>query len=299
MGILHGRDLFSPRWITAQITDESNRLWFVPIRHTLGNWFLAKLDNAYFVFEIDSRAIRTYYASGVRTLRFLFYDVSSAQPLRPDQLVKLREFLSENKIKKVDQNMLRVLRGLKKAEKVNTESHDLTLLIEQLQEKKDRENTEEELLVFLKELDNKQISAPVEPISTFLDNDLKTTKASFLGNLFTQYRSLDNIHRVVTNRPQSGKLSWVKMGVIIMAIMGVATFAYIAQEEGWLDPGALNLDLGLTPTLGGLTQDDPQYWFNQYGDPATLAILVENGTVNKDDLPKEVWDIVREIDVKN
>jgi len=292
MGIMNGRDLFAPKWITAQITDHSNRLWFVPIKHTIGNWFLAKIDRSLYVFEIDARAIRTYYATGVRTLRFLFYDVSSCQPLQPDQVDYLRRFMDENKIAKVDGTMVKLLRSLKRVETPTTTAHDLTALLEQLQ-KMDQNTETASLITFLSELDNTQVSAPVEPVSSFLDNELITTKPSFLGNLFTQYRALDAVHQKVTNKTAGGGMSWLKLGIVFMMIMAVAVFAYIGTEEGWFDFESLDLGLGgaFAPTTGSDDQSDPGYWTSRYS-PQQLIEMVNNGTLYEDDLPKEIQDIL-------
>jgi len=298
IGILNGRDLFSPKWITAQISDSAGRLWFVPIKFSIGNWFIAKIDRSLYVFEIDSRAIRTYYATGVRTLRFLFYDISNCQPLQTEQIDYLRRFLEKNHIQKVDNRILTLLRNLKSTETAATESHDLTQLFETL-EKEPLTADLSALLTFLSELDNMQISAPVEPISTFLDDELMTTKPSFLGNLFTLHEGVVDVRRQVFNRPQSGRVSWLKMGMIIMVIMSIAVFAYIGTEEGWFDLDSLDLGIGgleLAPSTSAEDPSDPNYWFKRYS-PEELATLVDNGTITKDELPNEVWDLVKTVEV--
>jgi len=158
------------------------------------------------------------------------------------------------------------------------------------------QNTETaSLITFLSELDNTQVSAPVEPVSSFLDNELITTKPSFLGNLFTQYRALDAVHQKVTNKTAGGGMSWLKLGIVFMMIMAVAVFAYIGTEEGWFDFESLDLGLGgaFTPTASE-DQSDPEYWMSRYS-PHQLAEMTQNGTIYIDDLPPDIQDIVENV----
>ena len=54
MAILHGRDLFSSKYITAEIKDQSKRLWYVPIKSTMDEYFLANLGGQVYCFKIDN-----------------------------------------------------------------------------------------------------------------------------------------------------------------------------------------------------------------------------------------------------
>ena len=64
MGIFHGRDLYSAKWLTAEIDDHGSRRWIIPIKHTIGKYFLAKIDKLYYCFEVDLAAIKTYRGLG-------------------------------------------------------------------------------------------------------------------------------------------------------------------------------------------------------------------------------------------
>ena len=297
MGILHGRDLFSPKWITALVSDSGNRLWIVPIKYPIDNWFIAKINRSLYVFEISPRAVKTYYATGVKALKFLFYDTTHCQPLRTEQLDELRRFLTKNNLKRVDEKGMNIFRYLKGKENRDTKEHDLTELIEDLQKETPTETTTG-LVNFLRTIPDLHIAAPVEPISTFLDEEVLTTKPGFLGNLFSMYETLNEVRRRVTNTPVSGKTSWLKMAMVMGVVAAIIIFAGIGFEEGWFDASSLDLGLGGALT-GGAAENpaDPNYWTSRYS-AEDLAIMVENGTLNKNDLPNEIWDIVKTQDIE-
>ena len=295
MGILHGRDIFNPKWITALISDSGNRLWLIPVKFTIGTWFICQINRSLYVFELDHRAIRTYHATGVRALRFIFFDVSHCQPLQPDQLDKLRRYLENNKLGKVNRPKLNLFRILKSKE-AGQQSHDLGSRLEDLQQHTETETEAiSEVIGLLQGMNKKQIAAPIEPISSFLDEELLATKPSFLGNLFSMHESLAEVRQKVTNRPASGKISWLKLGLVAMVIMGIAVFLFIGTEEGWFDFDSLDLGIGgeLIPSNDPNT---PEYWTSKY-TAEELALAVESGEVNRDDIPKEVWDIIKNQDV--
>ena len=67
MGVLHGRDIYSSKWITAEISDASNRVHYVPIKHTLGDYFLADILGDVYAFKIDGSRILQYRETLVKT----------------------------------------------------------------------------------------------------------------------------------------------------------------------------------------------------------------------------------------
>ena len=73
MGVLHGRDLLSPRHTTAIIWDASNRLYFVPIKYSLGDYFPVVINGLLYVFKIDGSRILTYKEVGSKSFRVLYF----------------------------------------------------------------------------------------------------------------------------------------------------------------------------------------------------------------------------------
>ena len=71
MGVLHGRDLLSSKWITAIISDSSHRVHFVPIKHVIGDYFITDIDGDVYAFKIDGRRILQYRESMVKTFRII------------------------------------------------------------------------------------------------------------------------------------------------------------------------------------------------------------------------------------
>ena len=63
MEILGWRDLLSAKWLTALNTDVNGRLFFIPIKHLLGDYFVAKINGHIFAFEMGYQQIKTYVAT--------------------------------------------------------------------------------------------------------------------------------------------------------------------------------------------------------------------------------------------
>jgi len=60
MGVLTGKDIYSSKWITADITDSAHKVHFVPIKYVLGDYFLADINNRIYLFRIDGARIFTW-----------------------------------------------------------------------------------------------------------------------------------------------------------------------------------------------------------------------------------------------
>ena len=52
MGVLSGRDILTSKFITAEITDSEDRIHYVAIKHTIGDFFVADLDGKFFAFSL-------------------------------------------------------------------------------------------------------------------------------------------------------------------------------------------------------------------------------------------------------
>ena len=129
MGVLHGRDMLSSKWITAIISDASHRVHFVPIKHTIGDYFITDIDGDVYAFKIDGRRILQYRESMVKTFRILQYDISHHLPLSAETK-ELEIILELNKLPKVDGMLANIFKILGSKERGDFVSHKLVELID-------------------------------------------------------------------------------------------------------------------------------------------------------------------------
>lgn len=109
MGVLHGRDLLSSKFVTAVITDKSKRVYFVPIKNTIGDFFLAELNNQLYCFKITE--ICQYREKLTKQFQMAFYNTSHYRPIT-DKVDELAQFLNVNEMGRVNGMMSDVLKIL-------------------------------------------------------------------------------------------------------------------------------------------------------------------------------------------
>jgi len=117
MGLLKGQVL-SPKFTTAEITDSDNRIHYVPIKHTIGDYFLAEIDGKYFAFSTkDARYLTHRSKSGIgKSFQVIQYDTSHFTCLSPTTK-ELEHMIETNGIGKIDRRMHNILSILARREK--------------------------------------------------------------------------------------------------------------------------------------------------------------------------------------
>ena len=93
-GLINAKDIFNSKFITAEITDSSDRLWFVHIKYVIGDYFTAVLDNQLYCFRIASR-LKTYRHKGISSFRVLQYDTTHYMPISGADYANLGKVLRE------------------------------------------------------------------------------------------------------------------------------------------------------------------------------------------------------------
>jgi len=292
MGVLHGRDLFSPKWITAIISDSSNRVHFVPIKHVLGDYFLTELDRQMYAFKIDGRRILQYREGGVRTVRILQYDIKHYLPLSSDSK-ELEIVLEANQLPKVDSMLAGIFKILGKKEKEPFTPHKLTDLVAQISEYNQSSKVGAitpfednpyskaalNMINYLDHLDVDQIVTPLRGVSEFINEDLVSTDPGFMGTVVAAYQRTDLEHKKVTNTPITSKQAWLKFMLIFMGIGLVGFVGYFAYENGWLDSMG-----GFTDVAGGIGKMSDSELITKYPDSASLKAAVDSGEISYDQL---------------
>mgnify|MGYP006094864683 FL=1 len=297
MGVLHGRDLLSPKWITAIISDASHRVHFVPIKHTIGDYFITDIDGDVYAFKIDGRRILQYRESMVKTFRILQYDITHHLPLSSDGK-ELEIILELNKLPKVDGMLANIFKILGSKERDDFVSHKLSELIDKIQgyekvqaqtELNERYSKEAmNMINYLDHLDVREIVTPLKKVSEFIQEDLIATDPKFMGTVVSSYQRTDMEHKKVTNTPIASKQAWIKFVAIFMAIGMVGAIGYIVYDGGHLDSMLGGMSV---PTLG---QIDDQTVMSKYPDSESLRIAVDSGEVDYDKLSSVAQSIVDE-----
>lgn len=295
MGVLHGRDLYSPNWINAEIDDASGRRWVVPIKTTIGDYFLTEIENQLYCFEIDHSAVKTYRGTGLRSIRFLNYDTKHFRPIT--QKVKQLELtLRKNSLPRMNGMMAGVFKILGRREKANFENHKITDLIDELKKHAD-EYAEQvrNIVTYLRDLDIEEIVTPVRGVSDYIEDDLKTTRPAFLGSIISHFQRLDGEHKKVTNTPLGPKRAWMKMLLLIMGVMLVGFILYWGYTEGWFDfittgIGSIQFPSFTPPPMqGGGSQDI----MKRYSSPEELRAAIDRGEIKESQLPPDVRELVK------
>lgn len=296
MGVLHGRDLLSSKWITAIISDASHRVHFVPIKHTIGDYFITDIDGDVYAFKIDGRRILQYRESMVKTFRVLQYDITHHLPLSSESK-ELELILELNKLPKVDSMLANIFKILGSKEKGTFVSHKLSELIDRISgyEKTETNNELNEkysrdainMINYLDHLDVREIVTPLRKVSEFLQEDLMATDPKFMGTVVASYQRTDMEHKKVTNTPITTKHAWIKFIAIFMGIGLVLCVIYFVYDGGYLN-SMMGMEM---PKVGGL---DDKIIMAKYPDSESLRVAVDNGEVNYDMLSSTAQMIVDE-----
>lgn len=295
MGFLKAKSLFDAKHITAEIADSSNRLHFVPIKHTLGDYFLTILDNQIYAFRIEGSRILEYREFGMTNYRILRYDTSHYMPISSDY-TELTQILEKNNLPRINKKTFKLLKIIGKYEKQNSDWKpiDIKDAIERITEEFEKYPEEvQNLTLYLKHLNLERIVTPVRKMTEFIEDDLIATNSNFFGNVLTQALATDLEHKKTTNQPIGNKKPFLKLMAVAMLGFIVLAFGYMAYTEGWFSGIT-----GLIPDLSGfqgINTGPPvpsQSIMEQYPDPEELKRLIQSGQVNYNDLPPEVQNLL-------
>ena len=291
MGVLSGKDVYNSKFITAEIADSSNRLHFVPIKHELGDYFLAVLDGQMYAFKIDGSRILTYRQTFAKSFKVLRYDTSHYKPVSAANS-ELELILKKNGLPRLNRRTLGLLKLIGKREKKG-EIFTPIKLKEALEEiAKHEESYSEEVRIltnYLTHLNLEQIVTPVRGITEFIEDDLIATDAGFLGNIIPHFERTDIEHKKITNTPMGPRKAWAKIMLIIL-IAGVGiTAGYLAYEQGVFDQlGSFIPTFDFVPPPAIVPNDV----MKKYPDPEKLREAIANGDIKYSDLPPEVQKLV-------
>ena len=292
MGILSGRDLLSGKYVTAEIEDESKRLHYVPIKHTIGDFFVTEINKDIYCFKLEPSRMLSYKETMTKSFRKINYCTKNYMPISAADNNALQEMIRTNSLPKVNYKLLRTLKLLGNREKTKKieqfQGHSLPQLIEEVAAH-ETQYTEQvrNMTDYLQHLQVEKIVTPVRQVSEFLDEELIVGDPRFLGDIVSTLQRVDQEHKKVTNVPMTGKMPWLRT-VLIISLIGI-----LCGSGYWLyTSGAFN-----NFSLGGFgfggTSSTSQDLMKEYPTPEALKLAIAQGKVKYSDLPP---DIKREVD---
>jgi len=301
------RTIFSSKYTTAVITDSSNKVYLVPIKYTIGNYFVTELNKTFHVFKIGE--IKHFEGFKNKVFTLIFYDTRHYQPLNP-KTAELEQILKENSLPKVNTTLAKVFKVLGGKEKKDFKEHKITDLIKDLSELKDNKKKQStamkvgysyddklaNVVNFLQSLNTKTIVTPLKSISEYIQEDLVTTDPAFMGAIISTYQRTDIQHKIISNTASLGKMSMMKIMLFVVLIGAIGIAAFVMYDMGLFSEGGNPLSSFL-PSLNNVSNvpfdaSNDLLVQQKYPTGKSLKNAIESGEVNYDDLSPEVQGMV-------
>ncbi len=336
MGVLGHGDWLRGKYVTAIVSDHNDRAYAVPIKHVIGDYFLADISGNLYAFTVRGARILTIGDVASRQARFILYDTSNYKPLDTAKLGKLADVLAANGLGRVDGSLLALLTLLGKAEArrdaaarkaadahkkgAKWKPHELAEIMALIDAHAEMYPDEAAALkLYVTEIDIERVVTPVRKVADYLTDELVTTDPSFLGELSSRWARMDMENKAMTNTPKSSGTSWVKVGVVMALVVGVVGIIGIGASEGWFS----NLTFGIGEGLdfesvgkafspGGLSGGGGGSFMGsltpgpdcsasgiqaRYASPLDMAVAVDSGAETCDPLPKEITDALAVVEL--
>ena len=327
MGVLNGRDLLSSKYITAVISDSEDRVFYVPIKRTIGDYFVTELNGGVYAFSLHNARILTHKETLTKSFRQIHYDTSHYMSIK-SEMQALELMLKKNMLPRltvVAYSALKIL-GRKEREKVIKDAaaikdkvdvdpeykfkpHEISTLIAELKERQEEFPEEAtNMLNFLKSLDIDHIVTPVRKITEFIEDDLIATSPSFLAELLPRYQRLDNENRTITNKALTGRKAWLMPLFVIMFISMAAFMVYWMYDNGFFDSvtsmfpdpdsfAGIGDALNPASLQGGTGNPYSDTAMQAKYTPEELKIAVDNGEVPYEKLSPTMKQLVDSVEL--
>lgn len=304
MGVLSGRDILTSKYITAEITDSEDRIHYVAIKHTIGDFFVTELDGKFFAFTLKNARILTHRVTMTKSFRVIQYDTTHYSSIKPETK-ELELLLEKNSLPKMNRTLHNILTLLGKREKKDFKPHSIADLVSEFADKQgEYPDTVRTIKNYLLELDVDTIVTPVRRITDFIQEDLITTSSSFLGEMMPRSQRVDNTHKEITNTPVKGTGGMLKLAVIgLMAVVIVVGLVY-ANDQGVFD-GIFKFTDSMSTIGDGLSGLPAPGQFQTPGaadfsdaaiqakyTPEELKVAVNNGEVDYNKLSSNMKDML-------
>lgn len=290
MAVLSGKDIYSSKYITADITDSSNRVFYIPIKYVLGDYFLAMIENQLYCFKLEGQRIYTYRHTLSKSFRKVYYNTEHYLPLSPGDVKNLEEILKVNGLPNVDEGLRKTFKILAKKETKEFKEHDLAALIEEIgQEEKEYPEEVANMKKYLEQLGTKKIVTPIKKLSEFLDIEIALTDPRFMGSVVNAVVTVEDQHKRMTNTVNKNKKPLAKIILLILVVICAGVGIWYLSTSGVLSHGVPGVN------FGGSTPASANDIMKQYPDPAQLKQAVNEGKVKYEDLPPDVQKMLDQV----
>mgnify|MGYP007024034860 CR=1 FL=1 len=298
-----GRVLFDSKYITAVISDESDRSFFVPIKSVVGNHFLVEIERQIYVFTLKGARILTKRQSATRSFRYINYETSHFRPVSLSDNKEIELVLEQNKLPKINLMLFSVLKELGRREKGTSAKkgkesqldppHRLKDLVAEVGKDETRYTEQvRNIKEYLEHLKVEQIVTPVQRMANFLDEDLIQTDPGFYGEIISRFKRTDLEHKIIMNKPVKASKHWVKWIAIMMfvgLIVGAAFLLFGGSNMQLPDFGSMITGL---QSPGASSMADFQ---KLYPTPEAAKLAVDQGTLNPNQIPPELRKLVESV----
>ncbi len=286
MGIIKHSDIFNSKYITAEVEDSSKRIFFFHIKNVISDYWLADFENQLYCFKINPDRIKTYRHKGIKMFQLLSYTTSNVNAISAPHIEEIGKILSKNNLPRMNYFTWRLFKYLGKKEPAKLEDfkpHSIGQFFESISEDKS-DQYREELLNLKNYLDQlgktnaDEIVTPVKRISDFIEDDLVEPDPRFYGSVTTQLKKVDHEHKIMTNKPITGKFPILKLMVILGIIMAVAVIGVVLYQSGALSHGLPGMPNFSTNGQAGPPSD--MQIMSQYPNPTALKNACAEGKLD-------------------
>lgn len=307
MGVISHKDVFTHKYITAQIKDAGGRLHIRHIKHEIGDHWITDIDNQTYVFKIDHKRIMTYKETAARSCRVLMYSTKHYMPLSPEDNKNIEETLKTNNLPRMNLMMFGSFKLLSQREKTNEtgkldKEHDIKELFDTIASKSQKFQAQaQNLQTYFENMAVQKIVTPVKEITEFIEDDLLATDPKYLGDIYNAIQRTDFKHKKITNHPVDAKKPWLII-IALCCIIGVIGFmGYYLISNGGLSgilpqfPTQLNPALTNNPSAPpppGTKLTDAQV-FAKYPSPDALKEAIDKGDLQMNQLSPKVQDMIK------
>lgn len=309
----NGNKIYSPKYITAEITDDHDNIHFFPITNTFDGYFMVEINKQLYAFTTKNARILRYRQKIVRSFGVIQYDVSNYSSIKPE-IKELELAMKKNSLPKMNMRLFNILRVLGNREKNEFRPHDINKLIAEFEKEWGEEYPEKvtQIKTYLKELDIDHIVTPLRKITDFIHEDLIATSPNFLASVVPKLESVEYEHKKINNEEIKGHKNLLKYIVIALLAVVIIAGVAIANDKGFFKP-LTDVGKGLQdiqksgigiPAPGSFSGAAPpgQDYSDasimaRYPTPEALRDAVQAGTIDYNKLSQFAKDSIDSIEV--
>mgnify|MGYP000423833102 CR=1 FL=1 len=304
MGVLSGKDLFSPKWPTAIIIDAVNTAHFIQVKHPVGDYFFAEINSELYAFDTKGDNFK-WRQSMAKTFEFQIFFTDHYKPLT-GHIKELELMTEKNNLPKMSIALYKTLSLLKLREKRKFENFKILKLIEELEKEKEKNPQRyaqyKDVISYLQDLGIDEITTPVRRVSDYLDESFMATDPKYLGSVKTAVQLAFTENREINHKPITSKKGWIKIAAVMLLIMVIGLVGYMAYDNGAFD--GLTDQLGAFDSVGnafkmqGGTPQTASSTVAQYATPEAARAAIDSGQADINDFPEAMRPIINSVEVK-